>query len=334
MRFDQLKRREFVTLLGGAATWPLAARAQQRDGMRSVGVLMGYAESDPAAQTQVAALRQELRKLGWEEGRNIRVDVRFPGADAEKVHAVLRELMRLTPDVLVTNTNLVTAVVQAEVRTTPIVFIFVGDPVGSGFVSNDARPNGNLTGFANWDSPAMSGKWLELLKEVAPQVERIGFMIHPETPAHIRYFKSAEELAPALKIKLVALDVHDAVEIERVLTAFAAERNGGVVVGPHAVTLTNRDLIVALATRLRLPTLYPLALYAKAGGLISYGIDPVSQFQQGSGYVDRILRGAKPADLPVQYPTKLQLVINLKTAKALGLMIPESFLLRADEVIE
>jgi putative ABC transport system substrate-binding protein len=335
MQFNRLKRREFITLIGSAAAaWARVARAQQRDGMRSVGVLMGYAESDPAAQTQVAALRQELRKLGWEEGRNIRVDVRFPGADAEKVRAVLIELMSLTPDVLVTNTNLVTAVVQAEVRTTPIVFIFVGDPVGSGFVSNDARPNGNLTGFANWDSPAMSGKWLELLKEVAPQVERIGFMIHPETPALIRYFKSAEELAPALKIKLVALDVHDAGEIEQVLTAFAAERNGGVVVGPHAVTLTNRDLIVALATRLRLPTLYPLALYAKAGGLISYGIDPVSQFQQGAGYVDRILRGAKPADLPVQYPTKLPLVINLKTAKALGLMIPESFLLRADEVIE
>jgi len=328
-----VKRREFITLLGGAAGWPLAARAQG-ERMRRIGVLMGYAETDTTAQAQVVALRQGLQKLGWEERRNIQVDVRFPGADAEKVRAVLRELMSLTPDVLVTNTNLVTAVVQAEVRTTPIVFIFVGDPVGSGFVSNDARPNGNLTGFANWDSPAMSGKWLELLKEVAPQVERIGFMIHPETPAHIRYFKSAEELTPALKIKLVALDVHDAGEIERVLTAFAAERNGGVVVVPHAVTLTNRDLIVALAAHLRLPTLYPLAFYAKAGGLISYGFDPVSQFQQGAGYVDRILQGAKPADLPVQYPTKLQLVINLKTAKALRLMIPESFLLRADEVIE
>src|SRR5262249_57196504 len=221
-----------------------------------------------------------------------------------------------------------------EVRTIPIVFIFVGDPVGSGFVSDDARPNANLTGFANWDSPGMSGKWLELLKEVAPQVERVGFMIHPETPAHIRYFKSAEALAPALKVKLVSLDVRDADEIERGLTTFADERNGGVVVLPHAVTLTNRDLIVALAAQFRLPTLYPLAFYAKAGGLISYGFDPINQFQQGASYVDRILRGAKPADLPVQYPTKLQLVINLKTAKTLGLAIPESFLLRADEVIE
>jgi putative ABC transport system substrate-binding protein len=329
-----MRRREFISLLGGAAVlWPLAANGQS-DRVRRVGVLMGYAETDPAAQAQVAALRQELQKLGWEEGRNIRIDVRFPAADAGRVRAILMELMSLTPDVLVSNTNFVTAVVQAEVRTIPIVFIFVGDPVGSGFVSNDARPNGNLTGFANWDSEAMSGKWLELLKEVAPQVERIGFMMHPETPAHIRYFKSAEALAPALKVKLVALGVHDADEIERAMAAFAAEGNGGVIVGPHAVTLTNRDLIVALAARLRLPALYPLAFYAKAGGLISYGFDPVNQFQQGAGYVDRILRGAKPADLPVQYPTKLQLVVNLKTAKSLGLTIPESFLLRADEVIE
>jgi putative tryptophan/tyrosine transport system substrate-binding protein len=327
-------RREFISLIGGAAAWPLVARAQQGERMRRIGVLMGYAESDAAAQAQVAAMRQELRKLGWDEGRNIHIDVRFPAADVAKARAVVMELMSLTPDVLVSNTNLVTAVVQAEIRTIPIVFIFVGDPVGSGFVSDDARPNGNLTGFANWDSPAMVGKWLELLKEAAPHVERIGFMMHPETPGLIRYFKSAEALAPALKVKLVMLGVHDADEIERGLTSFAAERNGGVVVGPHAVTLTNRDLIVALAARLRLPALYPLAFYAKAGGLISYGFDPINQFQQGAGYVDRILRGAKPADLPVQYPTKLQLVVNLKTAKALGLAIPESLLLRADEVIE
>jgi len=306
----------------------------QTDGMRRIGVLMGYAATDPAAQAQIAALRQGLQKLGWEDGRNIHVDVRFPGGDVSAVRTSLMELMRLTPDVLVTNTNLVTAAVQAEVGSIPIVFIFVGDPVGSGFVSDDARPNGNLTGFANWDSPAMSGKWLELVKEIAPQVERVGFIIHPETPALIRYFKSAEALASALKVKLVALNVHDAAEIERALIAFAADGNGGLIVGPHAVTLTNRDLIVAMAARLRLPAIYPVAFYAQAGGLISYGLDPVNQFQQGAGYVDRILRGAKPANLPVQYPTKLQLVVNLKTAKALGLAIPESFLQRADEVIE
>jgi putative ABC transport system substrate-binding protein len=328
-----MRRRDLISLVGGAAAWPLAAVAQT-DRTRRIGVLMGYAATDPAAQAQIAALRQGLQNLGWEEGRNIHIDVRFPGGDVSAVRTSLMELMRLTPDVLVTNTNLVTAAVQAEVRTIPIVFIFVGDPVGSGFVSDDARPNGNLTGFANWDSPAMSGKWLELVKEIAPQVERVGFIIYPETPALVRYFKSAEALASALKVKLVALNVHDAAEIERALIAFAADGNGGLIVGPHTVTLTNRDLIVAMAARLRLPAIYPVAFYAQAGGLISYGLDPLNQFQQGAGYVDRILRGTKPTDLPVQYPTKLQLVVNLKTAKALGLAIPESFLQRADEVIE
>jgi putative tryptophan/tyrosine transport system substrate-binding protein len=329
-----MRRRDFITLLVGTTTsaWPLAARAQQAERARRIGVLMGYAETDPAALAQVAALRQELQKLGWDEGRNIRIDVRFPGTDAGRVRASLMELMSLTPDMLVSNTNLVTEVVQAEVRTVPIVFTSVGDPVGSGFVNNEARPNGNLTGFANWEM-SMIGKWLELLKEVAPQVERVGLMVYPETAASIGFFKFAEALAPA-KVKLVALGVHDANEIEQVLTAFAAEGNGGLIVTPHAVTLTNRDLIVALAARLRLPALYPLVFYAKAGGLISYGFDVLSQFQQAAGYIDRILRGAKPADLPVQYPTKFQLVINLKIAKMLGMTIPESFLLRADEVIE
>ena len=328
-----MRRREFISLLGGAAVlWPLAANAQS-DRVRRVGVLMGYAETDPAAQVQVAALRQELQKLGWDEGRNIRIDVRFPAADAGRVRAMLMELISLTPDVLVCNSNLVTAVVQAEVRTTPIVFISIGGPVESGFVSNEARPNSNLTGFANWNT-SMSGKWLELLKEVAPQVKRVGFMVHPETVSSIGFFKFAEAVAPALNVKPVLLGVHDADEIERALTAFAAEGNSGFIATPHAVTFTNHALIVALAARLRLPALYPFASYAKEGGLISYGFDPVNQFQQGAGYVDRILRGAKPADLPVQYPTKFQLVVNLKTAKTLGLAIPGSFLLRADELIE
>ena len=301
--------------------------------MRRIGVLMGYAETDPAAQAQVAALRQELQKLGWDEGRNIRIDVRFPGTDAGRVRAMLMELISLTPDVLVTNSNLVTAVVQEEVHTTPIVFISIGDPVESGFVSNEARPNSNLTGFANWNM-SMSGKWLELLKEVVPQVKRVGFMVHPETATSFGFFKFAEAVAPALNVKPVLLGVHDADEIERALTAFAAEGNSGFIATPNSVTFTNDDLIVALAARLRLPALYPFASYAKEGALISYGIDPVNQFQQGAGYVDRILRGAKPSDLPVQYPTKFQLVVNLKTAKTLGLAIPESFLVRADEVIE
>jgi putative tryptophan/tyrosine transport system substrate-binding protein len=326
-----MRRRQFITVIGGAAAWPLAARAQQPERMRRVGVLMGYVETDLAAQAQVAAFRQELQKLGWDEGRNIHIDVRFPAANADRVRATLMELTSLTPDVLVTNTDLVTAVVRAEVRTIPIVFISVGDAVGSGYVNNEARPDGNLTGFANWDS-SISGKWLELLKEVAPDVERVGFMMQPEIPILVRFFKFTEAVAASLKIKLVPLDVRDADEIERSLAAFAAEANGGLIVSPNAVTFSNRDLIVALAAHL--PAIYAFAFYPKSGGLISYGFDPVTHFQHGAGYVDRILRGAKPADLPVQYPTKFQLVVNVKTAKAIGLAIPESFLLRADEVIE
>jgi putative ABC transport system substrate-binding protein len=329
-----MRRRQVIKLLGGAAAaWPLTARSQQSDRMRRIGVLMGYAETDPSAQAQVEALRQGLQKLGWEEGRNILIDVHFPAADAGKVRAVLTELMNFAPDVLVTNTNLVTAVVQADVRTIPIVFISVGDPVGAGFVSDEAHPTGNLTGFANW-RPSLGEKWLELLKEIAPRVERVGILMHPEETINAQFFKFVDAAAPALKVKPVALGVHDADEIKRALTAFAAERNGGFIVIPHAVTLINRDLIVALATRLRLPALYPFAFYAKAGGLMSYSFDPLNQFREGAEYVDRILRGTKPADLPVQYPTKFQLVVNLTTAKALGLAIPASVLSLADEMVE
>jgi len=232
-----MRRRKFIALLGSAATaWPLATNAQS-DRVRRVGVLMGYAKTDPAAQAQVAALRQGLQKLSWEEGRNIRIDVRFPGGDAGAVRTNLMELMSLTPEVLVTNSNLVTAIVQAEVRTIPIVFISVGGPVESGFVSNEARPNSNLTGFANWNI-SMSGKWLELLKEVAPQVKLVGFMVDPETVASIGFFKFAEAAAPALNVKPVLLGVHDANEIERALTALAAEGNSGFIATPYAVTFT------------------------------------------------------------------------------------------------
>ena len=329
-----MRRRDFIKAAAVTTTWPLAARAQQDGRLARVGVLMGYPESDPSAQVQVAAFRQELRRLGWEEGRNAQIDVRFPAADVDRVRSVLVELMKLKPDVLVSNTNLVTAVLRAEVQSTPIVFIYVGDPVGSGFVKTDARPDGNLTGFANWDSSAISGKWLELLKEIAPKVERVAVMIVPEEPAHIVFFKSAAAMAPSLNVYLMRLDVHDADQIERGLTAFASEHNCGIIVFPHAVTLTNSASIVALAARLRLPALYPSALFSKAGGLISHGPDPVTEFQQGAGYVDHILRGAKPADLPVQYPSKYELIINLKTAKALGLTVPPSMQQRADEVIE
>jgi putative tryptophan/tyrosine transport system substrate-binding protein len=223
-----MRRREFITLVGSAgAAWPLAARAQQPERMRRVGVLMGYAETDLAAQAQVAAFRQELQKLGWDEGRNIHIDVRFPAANADRVRANLRELTSLAPDVLVSNTDLVTAIVRAEVRTIPIIFISVGDAIGSGYVNNESHPDGNLTGFANWDS-SISGKWLELLKQVAPDVERVGFMMEPEIPILVRFFKSTEAVAPSLKVKLVPLDVRDAGEIERSLAAFTAEGNGGL----------------------------------------------------------------------------------------------------------
>jgi ABC-type uncharacterized transport system substrate-binding protein len=334
MKFRLLQRREFIALMGGVApVFSVASQSQRAERLQRVGVLMGYAETDTAAQSQVAALREELRKLGWEEGRNIQLDVRFPGSDAGRVRAALMEVMNLKPDVLVSNSNFVTTIVKSEVRTVPVIFLTVADPVGSGFLNNEVHPNANVTGFANWEN-SISGKWLELLKEVVPQVERVGYMMHPETPASVDFFRFAEARAPALKVKLVGLGVHDADDIERTLMEFAADGNGGLVVLPHAVMFAHGDLIVALTARLRLPALYSFAFYAKRGGLMSHGFDPITQFRGGAGYVDRILRGAKPADLPVQYPTKFQLVVNLRTAKALGLEVPAMLLARADEVIE
>ncbi len=327
-----MKRREFITLLGAAAAWPVAARAQLPTTSR-IGVVMGFKESDPVAQALVAAFRQELQKLGWTQGRNITIDVRYATDDRNQIRALAVELMGLKPDLMVANSNLVTAILQAEVRTVPLLFIGVGDPIGSGFVTNFARPTGNVTGFANYE-PSMGSKWLETLREIAPHVEHVGFMLHPETPANIVLLRSAEDAAPSLKVKLTALGVHSADEIARSVSAFAAEPNRGLIITPHAVTFVNSKLIVELAARHRLPAIFSFAYYARAGGLISYGLDQVDQFRRGAAYADRILKGAKPAELPVQYPTKLELVVNLKTAKALGLTIPESFLLRADEVIE
>jgi putative ABC transport system substrate-binding protein len=326
-------RRQFISALSGAAVaWPLASRAQQ-PAMSRIGVVMGYAETDPAAQAQVAALRQELHKLGWVEGRNIQIDVRYVTDDPNQIRALAVEMMGSKPDMMVANTNIVTTILQSEVRTVPLVFIGVGDPIGSGFVTNNSHPTANITGFANWEG-SIGSKWLETLKEIAPYVEHVGFILYPETPANVAFLKSAEAAAPSLNVKLTALGVHSADEIERSLSAFSSEPNGGLIIAPHAVTQVNRDLIVELAARYRLPASYPFAFYPKAGGLVSYGFDPIDQFQRGASYIDRILKGAKISELPVQYPTKFQLVVNLKTAKALGLTIPESFLLRADEVIE
>jgi putative ABC transport system substrate-binding protein len=331
-----MRRRDFITLLGGATAEPflspLAALAQQPERMRRVGVVMGYTESDPNGHLQVEAFRQQLQKLGWVEGSNIKIDFRFAADDPERIRAMARELLNLGLDVMVSNSNVVTTLLQSEVRTIPLVFVSVSDPIGSGFVTDLARPTGNVTGFANFQ-PTMGSKWLDILRQVAPQVESVGLLLHPEPP-NIGYLKSAEAAAPSFNIKLVGLAVQSGAEIEGVLAKFAAERNAGLIVAPNVVTFANSDLIIGLAARHRLPAIYPFAFYAKAGGLISYGFDAVAQFQQGAEYVNKLLRGARPTDLPVQYPTKFDVVVNLKTAKALGLTIPESFLALADEVLE
>jgi putative ABC transport system substrate-binding protein len=328
-----MRRRKFVALLGGVvAAWPLAARTQPR-AMSRIGVVMGLKESDPVAQTLVAALQQGLQKLGWTQGRNIAIDVRYATDDREQIRALAVELMGLKPDLMVSNANLVTAILQAEVRTVPLLFIGVGDPIGSGFVTNLARPTGNVTGFAT-NEPSMGSKWLETLREIAPQVEHVGFMLAPEGPANVGFLKAAEAAAPSLKVRLTALGVHSTDEIERSVSTFAAEPNRGLIIAPTVVTFVNSKLIVELAARYRLPAIYSRADYPKAGGLISYGPDQVDQFRQGAAYADRILKGAKVAELPVQYPTKFELVVNLKTAKALGLDVSPSLLARADEVIE
>jgi putative ABC transport system substrate-binding protein len=301
--------------------------------MSRIGVVIAFKESDPIAQSLVAAFRLELQKLGWAEGRNIAIDVRYASRDRNHVRALAVELMALKPDLMVANSNFVTAILQAEVRTAPLLFIGVGDPIGSGFVTNFARPTGNVTGFAT-NEPSMGSKWLETLREVAPRVAQVGFMHAPEGPANVGFLKSAEAAAPSLKVRLTALGVHSANEIERSVSAFAAEPNRGLIIAPTAATFVNSKLIIELAARYRLPAIYSLASYPKAGGLLSYGLDPVDEFRQGAAYADRILKGAKVAELPVQYPTKFELVINLKTAKALGLTIPPTLLARADEVIE
>jgi putative ABC transport system substrate-binding protein len=328
-----MRRRKFVALLGGVvAAWPLAARTQPR-AMSRIGVVMGLKESDPVAQTLVAALQQGLQKLGWRQGRNIAIDVRYATDDREQIRALAVELMGLKPDLMVSNANLVTAILQAEVRTVPLLFIGVGDPIGSGFVTNLARPTGNVTGFAT-NEPSMGSKWLATLREIAPQVEHVGFMLAPEGPANVGFLKAAEAAAPSLKVRLTALGVHSTDEIERSVSTFAAEPNRGLIIAPTVVTFVNSKLIVELAARYRLPAIYSRADYPKAGGLISYGPDQVDQFRQGAAYADRILKGAKVAELPVQYPTKFELVVNLKTAKALGIEVAPTLLARADEVIE
>jgi putative tryptophan/tyrosine transport system substrate-binding protein len=280
---------------------------------------------------QVTAFRQQLHKLGWVDGENLRVDLRYGADDPSRIRALATELLGLGPDLMVSNSNLVTSILQSEVRSVPLVFVSVSDPIGSGFVTDLARPTGNVTGFANFQ-PSMGSKWLELLQQIAPQLERVGLVYFPEPP-NIGYLKSAEAAAPSFNKKLVGLDVHGGAEIDGILGMFAAEPHSGLIIAPNVVTFANSDLIVALAARYRMPAIYPFAFFAKAGGLASYGFDAAEQFRQGAGYVDKILKGAKPADLPVQHPSKFEFVINLNTAKTLGLDLPPQLLSLADEVI-
>ena len=326
-----MQRRRFIGLFGGMAAWPLAARAAGEP-MRRVGVLIPYAEGDAEGQAVVAAFQRGLKDFGWTEGRNIRFDIRWAAGDPDKARTFARELIAMAPDVIVPSSNLVTTIVQQETRTIPIVFILVGDPIGSGYVATMARPGGNLTGFAVLEN-AIAGKWVEILNEIAPQVGRVGFILHPETPANVGLLRAAEA-APPSGVKLIALGVHNAAEIERTVAAFAAEANGGLIAAPHAVTFANRDLIVALAAHYRLPAVYAFRNFTTIGGLVSYGTNPIDIWRQGASYVDRVLKGAKPADLPAQFPTKYELVINLRTAKALDLTVPPLMLGRADDVIE
>jgi putative ABC transport system substrate-binding protein len=328
-----MRRRAFITLLGGAAlAWPLAASAQQGERLRRIGVLMYWAEDDAEGQARLAAFAQALTQLGWSDGRNLRIDTRWATADDIGRHAA--ELAALAPDVLVAaaGTSTAASLLQAT-RTVPIVFVTVIDPVGAGLVASLAQPGGNATGFTLYEY-SMSGKWLELLKEIAPRVTRAAVLRDPAVASGIGQFGAVQAVAPSLRVQLSPVDMRDAGEIERGVAAFARGSNDGLIVTAGALTIVHRELIIALAARHRLPAVFPGRFYVAGGGLISYGPDLVDQFRRAAGYVDRILKGEKPADLPVQAPTKYQLVINLKTAKALGLEVPSSLLARADEVIE
>jgi putative tryptophan/tyrosine transport system substrate-binding protein len=329
-----MRRREFITLLGGAAAaWPLAARGQQGERMRRIGVLVGLAEDYPEIRARLVAFRQGLEKRGWSEGRNVRIDYRFAPASAQ-AQVLAKELVALQPDVILVHSTPVTAALQRESRTIPIVFTAVSDPIGSGFVASLPRPGGNITGVMNYEY-SVSGKWLAMLKEIAPSLVRAALMTNPKTATYYDYYlQAAEAAAPSIGIEPVPTFVENVTDIERAIASFASAPNGGLVVLPDLTTAVHRDLIIALAAQHRVPAVYYSRYFVAAGGLMSYGIDFVDVFRQAASYVDRILGGDKPADLPVQAATKFETIINFKTAKALGLTVPPGLLVAADEVIE
>jgi putative ABC transport system substrate-binding protein len=329
-----MKRREFITLLGGAAVaWPLAAHAQQADRTRRVGVLVAFAEDDLDAQANITAFRQALEKLGWTAGRNVRIDYRWGGADPERIRAYAIELVGMKPDVVLAVSAQALQPLQEATNNTPIVFTQMGDPIGSGFVTSLAHPGGNITGFTPAEF-SIHGKRLELLKEIAPHITRVAVLFNPEQIPQAGMLHAVEAVAPSLGIKLTPAAVRDAAEIERAIDQFARESSGGLIVLPSGATIVHRDLIIALAARHHLPAAYQYRQFVTAGGLMSYGNDLANQYRQAASYVDRILHGEKPGDLPVQQPTRFELIINLKIAKALGLIIPDKLLALADEVIE
>jgi putative ABC transport system substrate-binding protein len=333
MRLNHLMRREFITLLGGAAAWPLAASAQQPERMRRIGVMIATDESDPVTRSRITAFQQGLQALGWMDARNIRIDYRWDIADPERARVAAKELIALTPDVILPSTTPMLAAVRQETRSLAVVFVNVSDPVGTGFVESLARPGGNITGFTNFEY-AIGGKWLQLLKEIAPSVTRAATIGNPQNPNTTLYLRAIEPAAPSVGLKLTMAAVNDASEIERAIAAFGREPNGGLLVIPDPVTISHRDLIIALAARHHVPTIYAYRFFAASGGLLAYGTDTDDIFRRAASYVDRILKGEKAGDLPIQQPTKYELVINLKTAKVLGLTIPPGVLAIADEVIE
>ena len=326
-----MTRREFITLLGGAVAWPLAARAQQP--VRRIGVLMPYAAGEAAAQARLGAFLQALQQLGWADGRNVHVDIRWAGGNEDDVRRQAAELVASAPDVILANGSATAGPLLQATRIIPVVFVIVPDPVGAGYVESLARPGGNATGFSMFEY-GIAGKWSELLKQMAPGVTRVAVLRDPAISAGLGLFGAIQSVAPSFGVEASAVNVENAAELEREVTTFARSPNGGLIVTGSAMAVHHRDLIVTLAARYKLPTVYFGRLFVVAGGLISYGPDFLDQFRRAAGYVDRILKGEKPADLPVQAPTKYELVINLKTAKALGLEVPATLLALADEVIE
>jgi putative ABC transport system substrate-binding protein len=333
-----MNRRAFISVLGGAAAthisaWPLAARAQQSERVRHIGVLMPVAADDPDAQPRVSAFQRRLQELGWMVGHNLRIDYRWTPEDTPYMRAQAAELVSLKPDLIVAGGSPAVAALRAESRNIPIIFMQVIDPVAAGFVTSLSRPGGNLTGMTNFEF-AMGGKWLEILKEISPRLAGVAVLYNPATARHEGMLSSVTAAAPLLSIELTDAPFQDAAVIERAIDALAQKSNGGLLVLPDVSTLNHRDLIIARTAQRRLPAVYPFRFFAVNGGLVSYGIDVTDSYRQIASYVDRILRGAQPEDLPVQAPNKFELIINLKTAKALGLEVPLTLLARADEVIE